>query len=929
MDERSRKIWPVFAEEARESVQSLGDGLLALERELAAPAEQRERLRAVRRTAHSLKGSAASLGFSDVEKLAHALEDALAHAPEREKLAPEIVEAGLAAISSIEAMVETVERGGEPAIPGVQELLASLFRLGGAPRTRSLPAVVPATRPAMSELWPSFRAELSEQVAALRTKLGEGGAPAPLQELAAMLVRSAAMLEHPALGERARALEVALQNPSPERAHIERALDAVAELLVEAAPAQAPAAFAVELDALESEFLALRKASGRARTQVGKRAARRAAELAKRAQADSLPGLAQAAHNLSEVLGQVPGDASGRALAQAADLLVEARALAALPPEPAVEPAPVVEPESEPESPLGSGLDAQAASSGRLVRVAAAKIESLAGQLDQGALLQQRQAWRTAELRRLLARSWAASAWPRRMASLLRAGDQAAATRETAVMGEQLRALHRDLSQLTQELTTDVEALRIATTVTRDEVRGLRTVPASLMLEPLQRTVREVAGRLGKQVELSVEGGEVRLDRRLVEQLKDPLLHLVRNALDHGLEAPAARRKAGKPEAGRLWVSVEPRGRRVVLCVRDDGAGMDLPRIRKLARERGLVTEAELGALDDAEAMRLIFRPGFSTAAQVTEISGRGVGLDVVQAVVARLQGQVQVRHQVGQGTTFELDLPLTLSSALGVLVRSGSEVVAFLGDAVVRIVRVEHSEVSTVAGRLAVVHEGRPLPFLSLSRAMGLSEPPPSTESWTPALRVAVGTQTALIAVDEVLGEQEIVVQDLGRAMSSVRAVAGAALLGDGRIVSVANAAELLREASAAAPDRGPRGRILVADDALTTRALMRSILELAGYQVVVAPDGEAAFELLQQSRFDLVVSDVQMPRLDGLGLCRRIRADASLRELPLVLVTSLDAEDDRRAGLEVGASGYLVKREVESGKLLELLDQLLARAE
>ncbi|MBS2027661.1 MAG: response regulator [Deltaproteobacteria bacterium] len=923
MDERIRSIWPVFAEEARESVQSLGDGLLALER--TPLAEARETVIVLKRTAHSLKGSAGSMGFGDVENLAHALEDAIAHAPEHERLSASIVEAALAAIASIEAMVDAVDRGGSANIPRAEELASALR--GGAP-VGSQPAKAPQARPAtqaapaLSELWPTFHAEMDERLKSLRSQLAELPAKLgadqvdPLRPLAESLQRSAATLQHAGLTARAGAVLAALK-PGAKAALVKAAealagaLEAEANLRKPAAAAPSPAL--AEVDALEAGFGAVRGASANQRAEVAQKSADRVQQFVRWARGQGREDLASIAARLHETYAGLGGGqlTPGRALAQAAEALVELRARA----------------QKATDTDQGESISTTARAE-RMVRVATSKIDGLAGQVEQWSLVQQRQEWRTVELRRLLARTWASAAAPQRVATLLRAGETQAAAEETNHLSDGLRALHRDLARLAQELIADGEAMRMSALAAREDLRDLRTVPASVMLEPLPRAVRDVSGRLGKQVELSLVGDDVRLDRRMVEELKDPLMHLVRNAIDHGLESPEARRAAGKSEVGRLEIRVEPRGRRVALLIKDDGAGLDVARIRAVAKAKGVLDAAELAKLDDHEAVRLIFRPGFSTAAEVTNISGRGVGLDVVHAAVVKLGGAVNLSFRAGRGTTFELDLPLTLASALGVLVRAGSEVLAFPAESITQILKVAPNEVSSVAGRASVVHEGRALPYLPLARALGQVASNESRTRWVPGLLLASGTSRAVVAVDEVLGEQELVVQGLGKVMANVKLVAGASMLNDGRVVTVANAAELLRQAAEAGAQATERARILVADDALTTRALMRSVLELAGYEVAIAPDGEAAFELLQKGKFDLVVSDVQMPRLDGLGLCRRIRADQKLRETPLILVTSLDAQEDKAAGLSAGANGYLVKREVERGKLLELVGQLLPRS-
>ncbi|NVJ20378.1 response regulator [Myxococcus sp. AM011] len=493
-----------------------------------------------------------------------------------------------------------------------------------------------------------------------------------------------------------------------------------------------------------------------------------------------------------------------------------------------------------------------------------------------------------------------------------------------------MRTMQKRLLEVSREAHRDGEQLALVAQVARDDLRDLRMVPASQLLEPLRRTVREVSTRLGKDVALELNGGDVRLDRRILDALKDPLLHLVRNAIDHGLESPEERRAAGKSETGRLTVRVEPRGARIGMIVEDDGYGLSPERVRATAVRRGLLSEEEAGKLTDAQAARLVFQPGFSTREQVTATSGRGVGLDVVQATAARLQGSVDVEFWAGRGTRFTVDLPLSLASALGLLVRTGTTVSAIPSDSVERVLRLTPADVGTVAGRVVARVDGGQLTFLPLAEAIGLPRLPLAIESGqvqTAAL-VVVGGDKVLYAIDEVVGQQEIVVRSLGKHLQSVRHLAGAAVLDDGRVVPVLNAPELVRAARPETRSTGTearRPRILVCDDALTTRFAMKSLLEIAGFPVVTAADGEEAWGVLERTSVQLVVSDWQMPRLDGVGLARRIKSHPTLHSTPIILVTSLDSPEDRAAGLEAGADGYLVKREVERGKLLELVRQLL----
>jgi two-component system chemotaxis sensor kinase CheA len=349
--------------------------------------------------------------------------------------------------------------------------------------------------------------------------------------------------------------------------------------------------------------------------------------------------------------------------------------------------------------------------------------------------------------------------------------------------------------------------------------------------------------------------------------------------------------------------------------------------------ENGLVTPAAANAMSDADVARLIFRSGVSTSAEVSPISGRGVGLDLVHEIVMRLQGSVDVTFTPGRETRFVVDLPLTLAATLGVLFRAGGQLGALSAGVVERSLRLMPADFGSAGGRATVRVGNVEIPFVPLAQVLDLSPAPlVGKRKAQPALVLSLGGQRVALGVEEVLGHQELVVSSLGQRVSRVAFLSGASVLEDGRVVGVLNPAEILRRAQSIAignPQALPaRARILVVDDSLTTRAAMKAILEVAGFAVLPACDGEEALSILRKTQCQLVVTDVQMPRLDGFALTRCIKGDSRLRSIPVILITSLEAPEHRAAGLQAGADGYLVKREVERGKLIDLVRQLLPAA-
>jgi two-component system chemotaxis sensor kinase CheA len=460
-------------------------------------------------------------------------------------------------------------------------------------------------------------------------------------------------------------------------------------------------------------------------------------------------------------------------------------------------------------------------------------------------------------------------------------------------------------------------------------VRSLRMVPFGEAGHGLERTVRDLALAAGKEVVFKLVGHEVELDRAVAEQLKSPLLHLVRNAVDHGIESPRERAAAGKPASGVITVSAALKGAQVEIAVRDDGRGLDRPRIREEARARGMPESH-----DDRDLLALVFHPGLSTARALTAVSGRGVGLDVVKSQVNALHGTVALESVAGSGTTFTLTVPLTITLIRALLVESAGRTFAVAATQVLGLRRLSRSEVRNVGGReMLAVNQGL-LPLVSLAGALGLPAPRRDRGQGGFVVLVEAGTSRVAFAVDELLAEQDLVVTGLGRRLRRVPHVAGCALLEDGDIALILSAAELAESTlraplprlllSAAAPET-VRRRLLVADDSVTTRTLEKAILEEAGYEVRLAADGHQAWRILQDEAIDLVVADVEMPGMDGFTLTDTLRHSAALGRIPVVLVTSLSSDKDRARGMEVGANAYIVKSGFGRDGLLEAVGQLL----
>jgi two-component system chemotaxis sensor kinase CheA len=503
-----------------------------------------------------------------------------------------------------------------------------------------------------------------------------------------------------------------------------------------------------------------------------------------------------------------------------------------------------------------------------------------------------------------------------------------------------LRTLRQQLQGLLQTLRRQrVEGRRQLQTLSED-LRTLRMTPVKTLFRSFERMVHDLALDTGKRVEFEIVGEEVELDKAVLDALRDPIVHLLRNAVDHGVETTAERQAAGKPETGTLRLAASRRGSEVLITLKDDGRGIDPQVLRVQAVRSLLLTPSEAEALKDSQILDLIFRSGFSTRSQADEISGRGLGLAIVRQALEALHGRVLVEsHAVGVGTTFEATVPLTLATTRCLLLVAGSDTYAVPLEAIQRTAVVSTEDIVVVQGRPAIRFEDRVAPFVHLATL--LHGKAAATPPRLPAVILESAMGRVAIAGDMLRGERELVVKRFPSILPTpIPCLTGAAVLTSGEIVLVVDPADVVQRALSLAKSvfgfapvvalAGPplRPRVLVADDSLTTRTLERNILRAAGYDVAEVPDGAAAMTMLQAEAFDLVVSDVEMPKLDGIGLTQWIRAQPKLSTLPVVLVTAGAHADDRVRGLNAGADAYIVKRQFRQSELLEMVDRLLGRA-
>jgi len=476
------------------------------------------------------------------------------------------------------------------------------------------------------------------------------------------------------------------------------------------------------------------------------------------------------------------------------------------------------------------------------------------------------------------------------------------------------------------------------------EVVASRMRPFSDVLSGFPRMIRDLARSLGKRVRLEVVGESTKVDRDILDRLEAPLNHILRNAVDHAMETPAERVAAGKPDEGCIRVDARHRAGMLLITISDDGRGIDTERIRRKSVERGLVAGDLAARLTPAELLDFIFLPGLSTAESVTEISGRGVGLDVVQTTMQEFGGSVRVFTELGRGTRFTLQLPITLSVIRAVVVSIAGEPYAFPLTRIERIARVNRRDVQMLEGRPYFSFEDHHVGLLEAHEVLELDGQGLAADE-LPVLVLSDRSFRYGLVVERFMGEQDLVVRRLDPRLGKVSDIAAAAIMNDGSPLLIIDVDDMLRSIekrlqaqgfgqlaaapAAPTPSTAPRKRVLVVDDSITVREVERQLLANRGYEVATAVDGVDGWNSLRNGVFDLVISDVDMPRMNGIELVRNIRQDVKLRSLPVVIVSYKDREEDRMRGLEAGANSYLTKSSFHDDTLIQTVEDLIGASQ
>jgi two-component system chemotaxis sensor kinase CheA len=495
--------------------------------------------------------------------------------------------------------------------------------------------------------------------------------------------------------------------------------------------------------------------------------------------------------------------------------------------------------------------------------------------------------------------------------------------------------LKSDISEILYNMRSVNAEFGLTLDSLNENARILRLMPVSTLLRPLLRTVRDISHAMNKSVEMEITGEEVELDRAILEQIKSPVIHLLRNAIDHGLESREERVRSNKPETGKILINVTEEGSEIHIVIKDDGCGIDLNKTKDIAIGKNLITPDEAEKLSPDAILDLLFLPGFSTKDIITDISGRGVGLDVVRTNIQSVKGRINIETKEGVGTTITMCFPLTIATDRGILVRVSNQLFIIPTQAVTRILNLESAGTKAIEGSMTIMLEGQPIPLFYMGTVIGVSNREGSQETAAKlALVISKGRSMLGFIIDEIIGEREIALKALMKPLNKTKYITGATLGGRGEVVLVLNPSDLIEAALKSSTSQLQAGskkassitpNILLAEDSITTRTLEESILKNKGYTVTSVVNGAEAWEALQKESFDLIVTDVEMPVMGGFELTEKVKKDKTLKEIPVVIVTSCASDEDKKKGVKAGANAYITKGKFEASALLKVVEQLL----
>lgn len=502
------------------------------------------------------------------------------------------------------------------------------------------------------------------------------------------------------------------------------------------------------------------------------------------------------------------------------------------------------------------------------------------------------------------------------------------------------------LSEFTRSMERDQYSLDSMIDSHLEDLRQILMLPISTITEAFHGMVRQVSRENKKEIELIIKGAELEIDKRILDELKDPLIHLIRNSIDHGIGSPQERIKKHKPPVGTIMLVFTALENGIFeITLSDDGKGIDKEKVKNSAVRSGVVSDKAALKLKPEEIVSLIYQSGISTSSFITDMSGRGLGLSIVHEKVEKLNGTISIQTTVNNGTTFRILVPVALSTFRGILVRTGELMFILPVMNVEKVLNIKQEDIKTVENHSAILLDGQVISLVRLGEVLGLTEhnqadahvkqAPFEISNLISLFVLASEGNRIAFRIDEICDEQQVLVKSMGKLLKRVKNISGATILGSGKVVPVLHTGDLVK--SALNPANKPQlifapvkseekiRHILVADDSITSRTLIRNILETAGYKITTAVDGMDAFTKAHINNYDLIVSDVDMPRMNGFELIVKVRQDKRINETPVILVTALGSEEDRERGVEVGADAYIVKNNFDQTNLLEIIKKLI----
>lgn len=493
------------------------------------------------------------------------------------------------------------------------------------------------------------------------------------------------------------------------------------------------------------------------------------------------------------------------------------------------------------------------------------------------------------------------------------------------------------LDSLSNALDHDFHVFSNGVDTLLEDTKKLLMWPFSTLLNTFPRIIRELSRSQGKDVNFILQGGEIEIDKRILEAMKDVLLHIIRNAIDHGIEKPVDRKKLNKPDQGILKISIQQlTGNEILVEIMDDGAGINLEKVKISAIKAGMLTSEDSQKISNEDALNFIYQSGISTSPILTDLSGRGLGMSIIREKIEQVAGKISLTSHVNKGTTFKIQLPLTLATFKGVLIDVSDQLFVIPTANLERILRINRKDIKSVENKDTILYGGQTTSLVWISNVLGLPKIKKNNPEgeFISVMVMAYADNKIAFVVDRILNEQEILVKNFSKPISRIRNISAAAILGTGKTVPILNGLDLLqsahlsssREKVISMDDKEYKKiiRVLLAEDSITTRMLLKNILELKGYQVTTAVDGLDAWTQLKEKEFSAVVSDIEMPRMNGFELTEKIRKDKKLENLPVILVTARESQEDRERGVDAGANAYINKSTFDSSHLLEVVQRL-----